>query len=190
MSSLARLFALLGGAVLTLLILIVCASILGRSLNSILHSDALQSFMPGIASALLATGVGPINGDFELVEAGMAFTIFAFLPLCHLHGAHASVDIFTNSLSNGAQRYLRAATEVLFAVVLIIVAWQLFQGTLSKQRSGTTTFLLGYPLWWSYAVSVLAAVMAAIMAIYVACMRSLEAFSGQSIMPADAGADH
>lgn len=190
MTSLARLFALLGGMVLSLLIVVVCMSIAGRSINSVLHSDVIQGMMPGLASALLATGVGPINGDFELVEAGMAFTIFAFLPLCHLNGAHASVDIFTATLPKGINRYLRALTELLFAAVLVLIAWQLFQGMLSKRNSGQTTFLLGYPLWWAYAVSVSGAAMAGIMAIYVATLRSVEAISGQVMLPDDAEAEH
>ena len=33
--------------------------------------------------------------DYELVEAGVAFAIFAFIPLCQIYGSHATVDIFT-----------------------------------------------------------------------------------------------
>ena len=77
MQKLSRLFALLGGIVLTVLIVIVCLSILGCSLNSVLNGDLMQQALPGVANYLLALGVGPINGDFELVKAGMAFAIFA-----------------------------------------------------------------------------------------------------------------
>jgi hypothetical protein len=44
----------------------------------------------------MLTTFGPVKGDFEVVEAGIAFSIFAFLPICQLHGGHATVDIFTN----------------------------------------------------------------------------------------------
>jgi len=43
MERVARGFALLGGAVLTSLILLVCLSVLGRSANSVLHSDLMQT---------------------------------------------------------------------------------------------------------------------------------------------------
>jgi TRAP-type C4-dicarboxylate transport system permease small subunit len=190
MHKLSRLFAVFGGVVLTVLIVMVCASILGRSLNSVLNGDLLQSVMPGIANALLATGIGPINGDFELVEAGMAFAIFAFLPLCHLNGGHASVDIFTQKLPPRTNRFLRMATELLFAAVLVIIAHQLFQGMLSKQSSGQTSFLLQFPVWWAYALSVVGAIVAAIVAIYVAAMRALEFTTGKEILPDGMGADH
>ena len=135
MDRLARLFALLGGIALTFLILLTCLSVGGRALNSFLHGEWIQSIAPDIATALLATGVGPINGDFELVEAGMAFAIFAFLPLCQLNGAHASVDIFTSALPLRANRFLRMVIEIVFAATLVLIAWELFQGMESKRVS-------------------------------------------------------
>ncbi len=36
-------------------------------------------------------GLGPVPGDFELVEAGTALAVFCFLPWCHLKRAHADV---------------------------------------------------------------------------------------------------
>ncbi len=190
MDRLARLFALLGGIVLSTLIVMTCLSIIGRSMNAMLHSDLLQGAVPGFASALLATGVGPINGDFELVEAGMAFTIFAFLPLCQLRGAHASVDIFTQMLPIGFNRILRALIEAIFAAVLVIIAWELSQGMLSKQRSGQTTFLLAFPLWWAYALSLTGAVVAAVVAVYLAALRIVEGVTGRNVLPSEMEAEH
>ena len=165
---LARLFAWLGGAVLAGLVLLTCLSILGRLLNGLLHSDWVQAAVPAFASSLLALGIGPINGDYELVEAGMAFAIFAFLPLCQLRGAHATVDIFTSSLPQPSQRVLRAVVELVFAGVVILIAWQLFEGMQSKRNSGQTTFLIEFPLWWAYAASLSGAVIAALVAVHVA----------------------
>ncbi|MEL7089790.1 MAG: TRAP transporter small permease, partial [Planctomycetota bacterium] len=139
---------------------------------------------------LLATGVGPINGDFEIVEAGMAFTIFAFIPLCQLKGAHAVVDVFTSALPLGVNRVLRMLAEAVFAGVMLLIAWQLLQGTISKMNSGQTTFLLEFPVWWSYAASVVAAFVAAVMACYVAAMRAVEVATGRSVLPDEAEAGH
>lgn len=187
---LARGFAFAGGLVLTALILLTCLSVLGRSLNGILHGDFLQGAAPGFADALLATGVGPINGDFEIVEAGMAFAIIAFLPLCQLHAAHASVDIFVQALSRRVQAALRFVIEVVFAAVLVVFVWQLYLGSMSKMRSGQTTLLLEFPVWWSYMVSLVAMAVAAFVAVYVAWMRGVEAFSGQAGLLPNEGAEH
>lgn len=187
---LARLFAKLGGYVLAALIILTCLSILGRSLNTILNSDLVQSLVPGFAAMLLNWGIGPIKGDFELVEAGMAFAIFSFLPLCQLNGAHASVDIFTSKLPLRANRLIRAVIEVVFAAVLVLIAWQLFEGMLSKRSSGQTTFYLEFPIWWAYAVSLVAAIVAAIISIYVALMRVVESATGNRVLPPELEADH
>ncbi|MDB2455585.1 TRAP transporter small permease [Planktotalea frisia] len=190
MDRVARLFAILGGIILSILIVQTCLSILGRSISTILHSDFMQTNLPGLASSLLSTGVGSINGAFELVEAGMAFVIFAFLPLCQLKGAHASVDIFTSQLPARANVLLRTVIEVIFALVIVLIAYELSQGMLSKLRTGQTTFILEFPVWWPYALSLIAAVASAIVAVYVACMRVIEMATGQTLLPLDLEAEH
>ena len=181
--------AIIGGIVLSALILLVCLSVLGRSLNTLLHGP-IEAIAPGLSQSLLDLGVGPINGDFELVEAGIAFAIFAFLPLCQITGSHATVDIFTAKLPRRANRFLRMITEAVFAAVLILIAYKLYDGMLSKMRYGETTFLLQFPIWWAYAASLIAAVAAAITATYVAAIRIQELVTNQTILPDGEGADH
>lgn len=185
---LARTMALIGGAVLTALILMTCLSVLGRSLNTLFHG-ALGDQMPGFSKWMLDMGVGPINGDFELVEAGVAFAIFAFLPLCQLRSGHAVVDVFTSGLGQRSMQLLRAIIEVVFAAVLVLIAVQLFDGTTSKYQYGETTYLLQFPVWWSYASSLVAAVIAALVGIYIAVIRILE-FKTNTTLLADDGAEH
>ena len=185
----ARLFAVIGGLVLTCLILITCLSILGREINSLMHGDVMQWLAPGLAEALLGTGVGAISGDFELVEAGMAFAIFAFLPLCQVTAGHASVDILANLLPMGVRRVLIFLIEVLFAIVLIVIANQLASGMWRLERNGTTTFLLEFPVWWAYALSLSGAVLAAIAGVYMALVRLYELITGTPVVHME-GAEH
>lgn len=182
MMSLSRFMAIAGGLVLSLLIILTCASILGRSLNGIMHGDIMQSVAPGFANWLIAIGVGPVNGDFELVEAGVAFAIFAFLPLCQITSGHASVDIFANFFPRRFNAFLRMVIEILFALVLILIAWRLFEGTMSKRSYGETSFLLQFPLWWAYAASLFGAIVAAIVGIYMACVRTVEFFTDRILV--------
>ncbi len=174
MMKLARFMAVLGGIVLTLLIILTCISILGRLLNGGLHGDFMQTWAPGFANWAIGIGIGPVNGDYELVEAGVAFAIFAFLPLCQITSGHASVDIFVANLRPGAHRFLRMVTEILFAAVLILIAWRLFEGMLSKLGNGETSFLLQFPIWWAYAASSFAAFIAAVLGVYMAGVRIYE----------------
>ncbi|MCP3970829.1 MAG: TRAP transporter small permease [Rhodobacteraceae bacterium] len=178
---LARVMAGAGGLVLGFLIILTCLSVLGRVLNTILHRQ-VEAFAPETAKWLLDLGIGPILGDFELVEAGVAFSIFAFIPLCQITASHASVDIITNHLPRGLNRFLGMMIEIVFAAVLIMIAWKLSDGMFSKKRYGETTFLLQFPIWWAYAASLFAAITAAIAGVYMAVVRILEFFSGKTII--------
>jgi hypothetical protein len=187
--ALARLMAVIGGAVLTLVVAITCVSVSGRVLNTALHGDLAQAVMPGLADWLLGLGVGPLTGDFELVEAGVAFAIFAFLPLCQITGGHATVDVFSSMMPRRVNRAVQLAVDWVFAAVLVLIAWQLYQGLLDKLRYNETTFMLQFPVWWSYAASLAAASVAALVGAYVAGARTLEVATGRVILHGTEGAD-
>ncbi len=182
MMALARFMAILGGLVLSALILLTCVSILGRQLNGFLHSDFMERVAPGFAEWALNMGVGPVMGDFELVEAGVAFAIFAFIPFCQITAGHASVNIFTNFLPLRANRFLTMVIEIVFAAVLVLIAWRLYEGMMSKRGFGETTFLLQFPVWWAYAASLVGAVTAAIVGIYMGAVRVFEFLTGRIII--------
>lgn len=187
---LARIMALMGGVVLILLVLITCISILGRVVNTALHSALMMSVAPGLATWLIDAGVGAIRGSYELVEAGMAFCIFAFIPFCQVTMGHASVDIFTKALPTRANRLLELLISVLFAVALVTIAIQLNAGMLRKLSSGQTSLLLEFPVWWAYAASLVGAALAAVTSVYIVLMRLYELLSGRMIAPNAVGADH
>ncbi|MEO0568056.1 MAG: TRAP transporter small permease [Pseudomonadota bacterium] len=178
----AKFMAVLGGLVLTGLVLMTCVSILGRQLNGFFKGDLAQGLFPGFADNMIALGVAPILGDVELVEAGMAFTIFAFLPLCQISGAHAQVDIFTSRLPQRASRVLQLITDLIFAVVLVLIAWRLSVGLQEKQQYSETSFMLQFPLWWAYGASLIAACVAALVGIYVVFVRGMELLSGRDLL--------
>ena len=166
----ARAMACLGGLSLCLVILAVCVSVAGREAADVANTGVIGA----LGTWLLDHGLGPILGDFELVEAGVAFAIFAFLPLCQVSSSHAVVDIFTEMMPKSAIRFLRMITEVVFAAVLILIAWKLYDGLVSKHRYGETTFLLQFPIWWAYAASLFGAVAAAFVGCYMAIVRIAE----------------
>lgn len=189
-TTVARLLAMFGGIILSAAIVITCLSILGRTASTILHWDPLVAALPGLTKWLLDIGVGPIRGDFELVEAGMAFCIFAFLPYCQVTAGHASVDIFTSRIGPRGQRVLSLLIELLFAVVLVVIAVQLKGGLDARIRSGQTSFLLQFPIWWSYAASFAAASVAAAAGVYMAGIRLAEMLAGRALIEAGEGAGH
>ena len=187
---LARLLALLGGVVLVALILLTCVSVLGRGGNTLGHADWLEAMSPAFAEAIIASGVGPVLGDFEIVEAGIAFAVFAFLPWCQLRLGHATVDIFTTMMPEWVNRLLITFWDVLFALMLMLIAWRLFEGMESKMRNGQTTFLLQFPVWWAYAASFAASVVAAATGVWVAFLRVMGLATGRHLLPINGGGAH
>lgn len=179
MTNLSRFMAIIGGAVLSFLIVLTCLSIAGRLLNGFFHGDLMTSVAPGFSKWMIDIGVGPINGDFELVEAGVAFAIFAFIPLCQVTAGHASVDVFANMFPKSVNRFLRMVIEIVFALVLVLIAWRLYEGMVSKINNGETSFLLEFKVWWAYAASLVAAIVAAIVGIYMAWVRTMEFLTGR-----------
>ncbi len=185
---LARVTAIVGGLVLLTLILMTTASIIGRSINKILHSTFFQENLAGLSQAVIDMGVGEINGNYELLEAGIAFAIFSFLPICQFYGAHASVDVFTSFLPARVNRWIAAFWEVVLAAVILLIIFRLYEGMQRYIGNGETTLFLQFPVWWAYAASFAAGIVSCIVAVYCAVIRVIEALRNQNILPSEQGA--
>ncbi|MEO1494851.1 MAG: TRAP transporter small permease [Pseudomonadota bacterium] len=185
---LARGLALIGGIVLVALIAITAISILGRAGATVAYNEFVESNLGFLAEALIASGIGPVNGDFELVEIGIAFAIFCFLPWCQLTGGHATVDLFTSALPARVNRFLIFFWEVVLSLAIILIAWRLGVGMSDKMRYGETTFLLQLPVWYGFAASFAASIAASLIAVYVAAMRGAEFWTGRDLLADSRGA--
>ena len=73
---LARSIAILGGVVLSAVVIIVVASVVGR--------------------ALIPFGLSAVPGDFEIVQFGVLFAIFCALPLTQYLRGHADVSVLVD----------------------------------------------------------------------------------------------
>ena len=183
MKGLARKTAIVGGFVLVVLIVLTTVSIAGRALNDLLHGQFAQTYFGGVAERLLDLGVGEVRGSYELLEAGVAFAIFSFFPICQLYSSHATVDVFTIYLPTRVTRVLIAFWEVVLAGALILISVQLFGGVQRYFGNGETTLFLQFPLWWAYAASFAASAVTCIVALYCAVMRIGECVTGRLLLP-------
>ncbi len=170
MTWLARTLAILGGLALVAITLVTVVSITGR--------------------AFVWAGLKPVPGDFELVEAGSAFAIFAFLPWCQLMRGHATVDVFTSFLSPKINRIIDLITELLMTAVITLITMQLWHGMWDKVRFRETTFILQFPVWWGFAAAFAAAVIAVIVSFYVLFVRIQEVRTGRTLLGPGQGAVH
>jgi TRAP-type C4-dicarboxylate transport system permease small subunit len=134
---LAELTALAGGLVLVALVCMTCISIAGRALSGL--------------------GLGPVPGDYELVEIGIGFAVFASLPWCHLNRGHATVDLLARSFGPRLCRVLDAAIDLSVLALAGLLAWRLAVGMLDKRAYFETSFILGIEIWQGYALALVGA---------------------------------
>lgn len=170
MTGLARGLAIIGGLALVAITVITVVSITGRGLT--------------------AFGLKPVPGDFELVEVGTAFAVFAFLPWCQLTRGHATVDVFTSFLSPAINRVIDLVTELLMTAVIVLIAVQLWHGMWDKIRYQETTFILQFPVWWGFAAAMVAVCVAVLVSFYVLFVRVQEVRAGRAILGPGQGAVH
>ena len=122
-----RYWALLGGVVLLLLVLITAASALSN-----LFFNA------------------PFAGEYELAKHFVGIAIFTFLPYCQLTGANVTVDIFTTGMGargKAAMRLLSASLAAAFALVLLR---QMTLGFADYLAFPEETAALHIPLWTAF----------------------------------------
>jgi TRAP-type C4-dicarboxylate transport system permease small subunit len=125
---LARLSALLAGALVAFMVLLTVGSILGRE-----------------------TVGRTITGDFELVGLATGAAVGLFMPLCQLHRGNIVVDFFTAKAPKRLNRVLDRIGAFLLALCCALLAWRAALGGLSSWNSHTSTTLLGVPEWYAYA---------------------------------------
>jgi TRAP-type C4-dicarboxylate transport system permease small subunit len=134
---LSRAMAWFGAVVLTAIALMSVASIVGRALSGF--------------------GLGPVPGDFELVEAGTALAVFCFLPWCHLKGGHALVDMLWPMYPPAMKRVLIIVSDALMLIVWVLLTWRMSLAMGEYRHNNEVSFILQMPVWWGYAASMVPA---------------------------------
>ena len=153
--------AVAGGAVLVLITVVTDLSITGR--------------------VLIPFGLRPIQGDYEIVEAGTAFAIFAFLPWCQFNRWHATVDVFTSRLPPDVLRFIDLLVDVAFVVVITIIVWRTGIGLGDKVRNGQMTFILQMPVWWTYAAAMIGGIAWAAVSFYCLAESAMALLTRRSV---------
>ncbi|MDQ7734635.1 TRAP transporter small permease [Halomonas sp. SpR1] len=154
-----RVTAISGGLLIAALAVITVVSILGRWVAS----------APVLSDITMLAWVGPITGDYELVEMGTAIAVFLFLPYCHLSGGHVTVDLLVMHAPPMVQRLLAVVAETLFLVVAGLITWRLYHGLLDKRRYMETSMLLDIPLWWGYVGGLVGFALLTLVCLYRTC---------------------
>ena len=120
--------AVLAGALLTLITLMTCASLIGRN----------------------TLGV-TLAGDFELTGVVAGAAIALFLPWCQLQRGNIIVDFFTTSAKASTSAALDRFGALLLAASMALMAWRTLLGGLNAYDTHSGTMMLAFPEWVVYA---------------------------------------
>ncbi len=163
LKSIAKWLAYFGGFLLTAAAIMTVFSIAGR--------------------AMIWAGLGPVPGDFELVELTCAVAVFSFLPWSQINRGQVTVDILVDAFSPRVRAFLGMAGDVALTIASVVIAWRLWLGLGERLPMGSdtlrtllmlgnkpyyteTTFILRMPVWYGYALSMVGAAFFAIVCFY------------------------
>lgn len=142
LEKLAKLSAILAGALMTVITFMTCASVIGRN----------------------TTG-WTISGDFELTGVATGAAVALFMPYCqHLRG-NIIVDFFTAKASVSTSALLDRMGALILALVFALLAWRTTLGGLNAYETHSGTMMLGFPEWIAYAAMVPPFVLTALIAL-------------------------
>lgn len=144
---------------------------------------AILTVVSVLGRAFTGFGLSAIPGDFELVEIGAAVAVFSFLPWCQLNRGHVTVDVFVRALPGAAERWFELIGNIAIAIIAFVIVWRLWMGMGErlpffsqetrdllgfgyKPFSVETTFILGMPTWYGYALSIVGAFLFCVVSAY------------------------
>ena len=112
----------------------------------------------------------PIRGMLELIELGLACTIFIALPAVFLRREHLVVDVIDHVAKPGLVRMLERLGALVSLGVLAVMAWQMWPLAQTMVEFGDVTSDLSIPKIY-YWIPVLVGVLASALATLVFIVR-------------------
>ncbi|MDF1778413.1 MAG: TRAP transporter small permease [Rhizobiaceae bacterium] len=137
-----ELWALLGGLILLAVVLMSSASVTGN--------------------ALMGT---PFPGDFEIVQMGVAISVFCFLPYCQMTGANVTADIFTSGASPRTIALLGLLASIIAIGFSLLLLSRMWAGMYDYIKYEETTAILQVPHWWAFIPILISLVLLAVASI-------------------------
>ncbi|MDH3712483.1 MAG: TRAP transporter small permease [Gammaproteobacteria bacterium] len=112
--------------------------------------------LSGIVLLTVASATGnllfdkPFAGDFEMVEVGVAVAVFLFLPYCQISGANVTADIFTSWVGPRGQAVLEMLASLVALAFAAILLWRMSAGLMDYYEHDEITSIIGFPLWTAF----------------------------------------
>jgi len=150
---LARLCSILGGLLMTGLMLMTCYSLIGRNVFD---------------TALI--------GDFELTGIGSGAAIAFFMPLCQFKRENIIVDFFTANRPAAFNFKLDRFGDLLMTVIFFLLAWRCGGAALNARETEGASMLLGFPDWVVFTSMCIPFALTA----FIAAMQTLSPFNPEA----------
>lgn len=122
-----RSWALAGGLIIALLVLITAASAVSNLLFNV-----------------------PFSGEYEVAKHFVGIAIFTFLPYCQLTGANVTVDIFTQGFGARTRAAMALLSSLLAAAFAVVLLRQMSLGFGDYIRYPEETAALHIRLWTAF----------------------------------------
>ena len=118
-----------------------------------LLGGALLFVVVGVNVASIAGGAllgKPFSGDFELTEIGVCVAVFCFLPYCQLTDGNVSADIFTARASRRSLAVFSFFGSLAALGFALLMLWRMSAGMLDQKTYGYTSAILQLPHWLAF----------------------------------------
>lgn len=150
-SRLIRLWALMGGALLLVIVLATAVNAAGFTANMI--------------AQLWGANVPGLPGYEDAVTMLIGTAALAMFPYCQLHGGHAAVDVFMQNAPGWANRAVAVLSGLLVFGLAAGMAVMLVLGTLEMRADNVETQVLGWPVWIFMPTAVISCILWALAAL-------------------------
>jgi TRAP-type C4-dicarboxylate transport system permease small subunit len=154
---LAKACAVIAGALLIVITLMTCISLIGRN----------------------TTGWS-IVGAFELSGFAAGAAIALFMPWCQFRRGNIIVDFFTAHLAPAKQDVLDRVGALMLAAAMGLMAWRTTIGGLNAWKSQSSSMIMGVPEWIVYVGMVPPLVLTAVIAL-VQAVRGFQTHEPQMV---------
>lgn len=131
--SLIHIWALLGGALLLVIVLITAVNAAGFTADAI--------------AQIWGSRVSGLPGYEDAVQMLVGVAGLMMFPYAQLHRGHASVDVVMQRAPDWANRAVAIVSGIVLGLLLLWMSWMLIQGTLQVRSDRVETTVLGWPVW-------------------------------------------
>ncbi|MGG7566821.1 TRAP transporter small permease [Rhodovulum sp. DZ06] len=132
----ADLFALLGGAILFVIVAVTTTN--------------TSAFILDRVAGMFGADVAGLPGYEDFVQLAISGAALMFFPFCQANRGHVSVELFMDRLPRIVQTAFDRLWLLATCGIALFLAWWMVEGMLETRADDAVTAVLGWPVWPFY----------------------------------------